>query len=690
MEVIRTNQSETSFREFFDTLKRQRWVLIGTMGIAMGLGFASTKLIEPTYQSSTVMIVAGRTNAPNQPSANADPLRSLTGQSLEDISTQLEQIQSANLIGDVLTEVLQANPSLQPKTAGDPQVSARQVGLTTVIEVTVTSSVPELAQKVADAVPISFRSAVKKKNGDELDRGISYLDSQKTTEEAKLKQAQQRLQLFRTSKGLSPSPTEGSDRAGAKLRAEQDYNMAVGEYEAALKELAVLQSTRKGLPELVPTPVIENNLQNRDVLNQQIAQLKGERDSLLETFQPEAPEVKSIEARLRNLELVLKDLPLTVNNQRKVRNPDISFYDNSIAKSNADLAAAQARMLSRQSFLEEASRRVQDFNSLKKDLEKMLLDIDTGIAKVQNLDGRLTELNLLRNAVKDPVTVISAAKPPKQNKPNPPLYMGISVVFGLLGAVAIIVVKDRLEDRVTTIDQACRIANVPTLGYVPPRAFAKSRNRAKGKRMLALPARTLENYRIVRSNVLFSGRDEPFQSMMVTSTGPAEGKSEVATNLAISMAGAGKRVLLIDANLHRPDLHNRFGFSQSPGLSDLLLGTAEIEEAAHSTDFQNLSVITAGTGSTSIGDGLGSEEMRRLYQRLVSAYDLVVFDTPPMLPRSDALTLSSVVDTVVYVVKPGGTTKTLMRYCIELLQHAHARLLGVVFTNTDFYAEDAA
>jgi Mrp family chromosome partitioning ATPase len=77
-----------------------------------------------------------------------------------------------------------------------------------------------------------------------------------------------------------------------------------------------------------------------------------------------------------------------------------------------------------------------------------------------------------------------------------------------------------------------------------------------------------------------------------------------------------------------------------------------------------------------------------MYREMVERYDLVIFDTPAMLPRSDALSLSATVDTVVFVVKPGATTKTLMRYCIELLRHAHARLLGVVFTNTEFYSED--
>ncbi|MDX2064827.1 MAG: polysaccharide biosynthesis tyrosine autokinase [Fimbriimonadaceae bacterium] len=684
MEVIREQSADTSIREFWEAIKRERWVIIITLLVFAGLGAASIFLVEPTYQASTRVVVEGRTA--NQPNVNnpQDPLNKIVAPISTDINTQLETIQSAKVVGDALTAVVSEFPSLTPKNPGDPSVTARQIGLTNVIEISVVSSNPRLAQRLAAEIPTTYRVLVKLQNSSEIVSALSFLDSTVRDSEGRLRKVESDFQAFLKLNEVTSAPTEGADRTAVAQRAEQEYNTARAELNSELEQLNSLKSARSRLPQTIPNEVVEKNVGQQELARQKLNDLITERDRILQEFDEQSIEFKRVAAQIRAQYEYIRRLPKVVDNERVIRNPSLQSYDDRIADTESRAKAAEARVASRKEFYEEAKARADKYFALSDQISDFRRKITLASEEVARNTAQLQTLKVFENSIKEPVTIIAESRDARRNKPNPPLYMALALIAGSVVALAIAVVKYRLEDRLTTIDQAFRIANVPTLGYVPPRAFGKS---AK-KKATALPTRVLENYRIVRSNVLFSIANQNVRSIMITSTGVGEGKSEVAANLGIAMAGAGRRVLVVDANIYRPAQHVRFGKMLSPGLSEILAGDAGLASCLHPTEIENLTVLTSGEAKISLADGMVAGKMQDLYRQISEQFDLVIFDTPAMLPRSDALSLSATVDTVVYVVKPGTTTKTLMRYCIELLRHAHARLLGVVFTNTEFYSEE--
>ncbi|CAN5524346.1 polysaccharide biosynthesis tyrosine autokinase [soil metagenome] len=674
-------QSNTaSYRELFGAVRRQRWLIAATVAAFAAMGLGMSFLTKPQYMSSRTVVVQGRTQQFNTPAQ--DPLQNLQVATQEDLPTQIEVLQSQAVLATVLARLSRSDADLTPPEPGDPNVVARQVAGTNSVEIQVFSSNPRLAQEVASGIPEAFSDYVKTNRRKEVQRTITNLSDQLKSEQDSLTVAQKRLDNFRSDNRLSASTTEAAELSQQLQRAENDQIQANANMASQAQVVSELLLQRKSIPPTIPDPSQQTNNPQIQQANDALARFEQDRDQLLVQYESDAPQVQEQNAKIEAQKRYISRIPKTLSNQGKVRNPLLQSSDAGLADAKGRLAGAKAEAASKKKSLADLQERAQKYNLLQAKLSDLNQDIDRRKQSVSELQSSYNRVNPLRDAVGEPVTELSAATPAVKSKPNPPLYLALSIVLGALVAGVIALMREKMLDRVNTLDDAYRIADVPALGYIPPRIFGRN-----AKKTGKLPTRVMENYRIVRSNVLYSSREHPFRSLMVTSTGRGEGKSEVAANLAIAMASSGKRVLLVDSHLHSPSVHERFNVSISPGLSEVLLDQADLVPSIQSTEIDGLQVLTAGERKVSLADGLGGGGMTRVHEQLIQAFDMVIFDTAPMLPRSDSLGLSSTVETVVYVVKPGETTKTLLRYCLELLRHAHARLLGVVFTNTEFYEE---
>lgn len=192
-----------------------------------------------------------------------------------------------------------------------------------------------------------------------------------------------------------------------------------------------------------------------------------------------------------------------------------------------------------------------------------------------------------------------------------------------------------------------------------------------------------EQYRTVRTNMQFSSVDNDLKSFLVTSSGPAEGKSSTTANLAIVYAQQGKRVLLIDADLRKPTMHYTFRLDNLRGLSNVLVGEISLEEAVNGTDIDTLDVMTCGPIPPNPSELLGSRKMETLLKEAKLSYDLVIFDTPPVLAVTDAQILANIVDGSVLVVRSGSTEIEPAQKAKEALMPAKAKLLGVVLNDRE-------
>lgn len=197
-----------------------------------------------------------------------------------------------------------------------------------------------------------------------------------------------------------------------------------------------------------------------------------------------------------------------------------------------------------------------------------------------------------------------------------------------------------------------------------------------------------EAYKILRTNIEFTNLEDKKRSIMVTSTRMREGKSTTSANLAVAFSQAGRKVLLIDADMRKPTQHHVFGLSNRVGLSSVLSNQHELEEAIQQTDIEQVDVLCSGPIPPNPSEMLASKGMTALLQRTRDSYDLVILDTPPTLVVTDAPIVSTKCDGVVLVVDCGAIRKTEALKAKQKLEHVQARILGVVLNNIKRGSED--
>ncbi|MFJ7729667.1 CpsD/CapB family tyrosine-protein kinase [Neobacillus sp. NPDC097160] len=190
-----------------------------------------------------------------------------------------------------------------------------------------------------------------------------------------------------------------------------------------------------------------------------------------------------------------------------------------------------------------------------------------------------------------------------------------------------------------------------------------------------------EQYRTIRTNIQYSTVDKNVRTLMVTSSGPGEGKSTTVANLAVTFAQQGKKVLLVDADMRKPTVHYTFNQTNTFGLTSVLTKQIPLEEAIDETSVENLFVLTSGPIPPNPAELLSSKAMEQIFQKAEELYDIILFDTPPLLAVTDAQILASRCEGTILVVYSGRTEKDQMLKAKELLDSAQSKLLGVVLNH---------
>lgn len=291
------------------------------------------------------------------------------------------------------------------------------------------------------------------------------------------------------------------------------------------------------------------------------------------------------------------------------------------------------------------------------------------------------------------VRLFQVATPPRApDHPKPLLYGATGAAFGLVLAGCVVFLGQFLDDRVRTAEDVENLTGLPSLASLAVQQLKKRLLTANDKSRLA------ESFRILRTNLSFAGLDRPIRSIVVTSAVPGEGKTTTATNLAISLAFAGKRVLLVDADLRRPSVHKLLGIENGPGLSlGLLVDSPDPRQSftpATLPSVPNLLVLTAGPTPPNPTDLLASERMQAFVRTVLDApghagkVDIVVFDTPPAVAFADASVLAGLADTTILVVDAAAAHEPQLLRAFEALTRVNARIAGVVLNRIKQKRED--
>jgi capsular exopolysaccharide synthesis family protein len=280
------------------------------------------------------------------------------------------------------------------------------------------------------------------------------------------------------------------------------------------------------------------------------------------------------------------------------------------------------------------------------------------------------------------VTVIagdSARLPTAPSSPNTRLNIALGALIGLGLGIGYAVVRHVLDRRLRDPRDIERETGVAVVGTIPlDKELAASRKVLVFNESLDDSGSVVvaEALRELRTNLQFMSVDNPPRAIVVTSPVPGDGKSTTAANLAVSLAAAGEPVILIDADLRRPVISALFGLPEGAGLTDVIAGRALIDDVSHRID-DNLTVIGAGRIPPNPSELLGSQRMRELVKQL-SQSALVIIDTPPLLPVTDAAVLATRADGALIVTTAGRTTYDMLHKALENLEKANAHALGVV------------
>lgn len=310
-------------------------------------------------------------------------------------------------------------------------------------------------------------------------------------------------------------------------------------------------------------------------------------------------------------------------------------------------------------------------------------DIANSVAK--SLSDQVSSSLYSGEAKKSPVqlsVVQKAQTPTQQSSPNVPMYLLIGVVFGLIAAVGVALIKDIVNTKVDTSDDVRALTRASSLGTVAANATLDESRPI----IVAQPAsREAEEFRRIRTNLSFliTDKNEQGRLIVITSTDPSEGKTTISSNTAVALAEEGKRVLLIDADLRHPSVAHKLGIEGHVGLSHVLSGQATPKDVVQKYWKQNLHILPAGKRPANASILLNSHIMTELINQALTQYDYVITDTAPLSVANDATVFGRMAGGLVLVVGKDVVEKKELQSTAQALKTAEVPILGFVFNFAD-------
>ena len=531
------------------------------------------------------------------------------------------------------------------------------------VDVVFRSSDPALASAAANALVKAYMQQTLEFKFTSSKEASDWLAEQLAAQRKKVEDSEAALQRYREANDAIAL----DDRQDIVVQKLADLNAAVTrakteriEKESFYRQLQRLQSDRAAL-DTFPAIVANDFIQRQKA---ELAGLQRQLGEISERLGDKHPEIIKLKSAIQIAEAKLQGEIAKV-----------------VASVRNQYLAAQAQETSLVTALEQQkgealnmNRKGIDYGVLQRDAEsnKQIYNSLLQRAKETGVSGELKTSN---------VRIVDAAQTPTSPvRPRRTMNLLGGVLGGLLCGIGFAFFFEYLDNRIKSPDEVKRHLGLPCLGLVPA-----LKNWKTGDPLINgnVPMNYAEAFRTLRTNVLFSSADEGSRSLVVTSTGPGEGKTTAAANLAIGFAQAGQRVLLIDADMRRPRVHDLFGGRQEPGLSNLLVGSAKASECLVKSTVANLWTMSSGRIPPNPAELLGSARFREFLKSLGTHFDWVVVDSPPVMAVADAAIVANSVNGVVFVVGADMTSRHGAKAALEQLVQAQARFVGVILNKVD-------
>jgi capsular exopolysaccharide synthesis family protein len=352
---------------------------------------------------------------------------------------------------------------------------------------------------------------------------------------------------------------------------------------------------------------------------------------------------------------------------------------NNIAQARKTAELAQERVAELQKAYNDQQKLAMELNSDDADYDTLVADVDRLTRLLETFNSRITELNLSGGTAGGNIRVIEEpAAGLNPSKPDKIKVLALAMVAGLILGAMLVTVRELTDERLRSTDDIIATLGMPVLGMIPQMNGSQSPSLRGRKVQLEFMSDVAEAYRTLRTSIYFGTRAEPIKTLLITSPGQGDGKSTTASNLAIAIAQAGRRTLIIDTDFRRPQLHRIFEITDGIGLSSVLAGRETLDKAIHPTGLKGLEILPCGPIPSNPSEILNSDAFTKLLMSLSGRYDMIVLDSPPVSPVTDARILGAICDATLLVLKSDRSTRNSAMLAADALHSVGARLLGVV------------
>jgi capsular exopolysaccharide synthesis family protein len=598
------------------------------------------------------------------------------------LTTQFKIIESYRILTNVIAnlhldeKLAHQNGSTTPWSIDETfdflshRISVEQTRMTSLIEISVRNQTPETAALIANGVADSYKQFRLEQWRNSRGRGIDALAEKQRSMTNELQEAQNKLDDLRNqleivdmydqsviSLDLLSKRLEDWDHQ--RVLAEADYL----EYSNVLFNLHALSTNQLG--GALPTA---NPHQTDPELNDLAANLRYAKEKMVEVKQsygPDMPVYKSVKKQLEDCE---------------------ASYQNKI---DAVMAGIDTRVKEDEGFLQliqQEEQKITDEKNLQAKKDRPYYNAKADVELQRHNSDQLATL-LIREMAElgqpndNVVIVCNPARPDKIPVwPKTMLIIPLGVIVGLMVGLGLAFFIEYLDTSVKTIDDVERSLQAPVLGVIPQNVGLILDEGAESPHA--------EAYRVLRTNLLFSRKNESWNTVSVLSGGAGEGKSTTLFNLATVFAQNGQRILVVDSDLRRPTLHKVLHVSNTVGLTDFLLKQRSLEEVIQKTKVPTLDFMASGKLPSSSMSILGSAQMKETIQELKRRYEFIFFDSPPLLGVSDASILASEMDMVLQVIQYRRYPQPMTLRAKQMILKVGGNLIGIVLNNINMSQDE--
>ena len=573
-----------------------------------------------------------------------------------------------------------------PNLSGTVEVISSVTPRTNIFTVTGNGSNPQYTQKFVDTVVDEFlkwRYENRKGQGEQVGSSLSDQEAQIRKE---LEQNKVKLQEF-TEKNSMQFWTEQQNKAVAYLLGLKNQKTQLHDEFQRLQNLTpdeLLQSAAAPPPmnkqpsggnaALSPKQeaTFNSGLYTEYIqASQLLFQRQADYEEWKAVWKPAHPKLKAIVADMEKLQRQINIIKEQNANMVKAR----------VAAISAELKSLEVSLTEWDAKVLEASRKDAEYQTLQSNVTRTQSQLEKLLADIRGITGGV------KSSI-DPLQVMQKATSPKPIPPGTLKHLLIGLIGGFIVGSIILIVLDRADDRLSSSTEMLEHFSESILGQIP--------NVAETRGTSGLPLLQEEDerytyaeaFRSLRSSLIFMPNQTELKTILITSAIPNEGKSTIASNLAVTMAAAGARVLLVDADLRRGDLAQLFDIDGKVGLTDILRGEHHWKSAVLQTKYATLSLIPRGPVTNQSGELLLRPILVSLLDEFKAAYDLVIFNTAPILAADDTPTLAPNFDGTLMVVRAQFTSARLTKNSLNALYQRQVNVLGLILNAVDVETPD--